>query len=139
MTKRKPKSKKISPLQQTKKLVKAAIYGMHEKKGKDIISINLRKIPNAVCSYFIICNADSHAHVEAIARSVEEVVWKMSGEKPWHTEGRNNAEWILIDYSDVVAHVFLSEVRVFYNLEGMWADAEIKTASFKPHATGKNQ
>jgi len=102
------------------------IKGILEKKGKDIISLNLTKLPNAVCNYFILCHGNTKIHVEAIAESVEDEVIKGVRAKPWHKEGFENAEWILIDYVDVVVHIFQEHTRMFYNLEKLWADAEIK-------------
>ena len=102
------------------------IKGILEKKGKDIISLNLTKLPNAVCNYFILCHGNTKIQVEAIAESVEEKVIKGVRAKPWHKEGFENAEWILIDYVDVVVHIFQEHTRMFYNLEELWADAEIK-------------
>jgi ribosome-associated protein len=108
-------------------LVDAIVGGMQEKKAKNITIMDLHSIENRVCDYFVICDADSNTHVEAIAGSVEEMVKKVTGEKPYHSEGHGNAEWILIDYINVVVHLFQREIREFYNIEGLWADAETKT------------
>ncbi len=113
---------------QTTALVDAVIDGMQEKKAKNITIINLSEIENSVADFFVICDADSKTHVEAIADSVDEVVEKTTGEKPFHAEGFENAEWILMDYINVVVHVFQKEVRDYYNLEALWADAEITLA-----------
>ncbi len=102
------------------------IHGIQEKKGKNIVSLNLTKIPNAVCNFFIICHGTSKIQVEAIADSVIYEVKKVSGANPWNKEGFKNAEWILIDYADVVVHIFQENTRDFYRLENLWADAEIK-------------
>ncbi|MBC7862378.1 MAG: ribosome silencing factor [Bacteroidia bacterium] len=110
-------------------LVNAIIEGIHEKKGKNIIVLDLSKIQNRVSDYFVICEAESTIHVESIASSVEDEVKKNLDEKPFHTEGWENSQWILMDYVNVVVHVFQSEVREFYNLEGMWGDAEITEIS----------
>lgn len=107
-------------------LVEAVVKGMEEKKGENIVSLNLRKINSAVCNYFVICEANSNTQVDAIAQSVEEMVKKSTGQKPYHSEGYENAEWILIDYVDVVVHVFQRSVRGFYRLEDLWADAGVK-------------
>jgi ribosome-associated protein len=104
-------------------LIEFAIHGIREKKGKDIVLLDLSDIPTAVCKYFLICNGDSTTQVQALADSVIEEVRKATGEKPWHTEGYDNREWILIDYADLVVHIFLPEVREFYGLEDLWADA----------------
>lgn len=108
------------------KLVEIIINGIQEKKGKDIVSINLKSIDNAVCDYFVICHGDSTRQVDAIANSIEEEVKKIISENVWHKEGYENAEWILLDYIDVIVHVFQEQTREFYNLEGLWADAEIR-------------
>lgn len=105
-------------------IVEFAIHGLQEKKGKDITVLDLSGIHTAVCKYFVVCSGDSTTQVQALADSVEEEVRKATGEKPWHTEGYDNKEWILIDYADVVIHIFLPEVREFYGLEDLWADAE---------------
>jgi ribosome-associated protein len=113
---------------QTTDLVDAIIDGMQEKKAKNITIINLTEIENCVADFFVICDADSKVHVEAIADSVDEVVEKTTGERPFHAEGYENAEWILMDYINVVVHVFQKEIRDYYNLEALWADAEITLA-----------
>ncbi len=100
------------------------IKAIQEKKGKNIINLNLKKIENSVCDNFIICHGTSKTHVEAIADSVEEFVKKNTGVIPWHKEGYENAEWILIDYFDIVVHIFSEDTRKFYNLESLWADAD---------------
>jgi ribosome-associated protein len=102
------------------------IQGIQEKKGKDIVCLDLKNIENAVCSYFIVCHGDSNTQVNAIADSIYDVVKKASGEFPWHKEGFQNAEWILLDYSNVVVHIFQKEIRDYYNLEKLWADAKIR-------------
>ncbi|MBK6541584.1 MAG: ribosome silencing factor [Flavobacteriales bacterium] len=105
------------------RLVDAIILGIQEVKGKDIVRIDLREMPNAVCDHFVICHGDSDTQVNAIAGSVERFARERAGEKPWHTEGENNAEWILLDYVDVVVHIFHRGKRAFYGLEDLWADA----------------
>ena len=102
------------------------IKGIQEKKGKDIVSINLQKIHGAISDFFIICHGTSSTQIEAIANSVDMFVKKTTGQNPSHTEGYQNAEWILLDYFDVVVHIFNEEARRFYQLEKLWADAEIK-------------
>ena len=102
------------------------VKGIQEKKGKDILSFNLMKIPNAVTNYFVLCHGNTKIQVEAIAESVEEEVRKANKGKPYYKEGFENAEWILLDYFDVVVHIFQEDTRTFYNLEKLWADAEIK-------------
>lgn len=107
-------------------LADLVVEGIQEKKGKDIISMNLMDISNAVSNYFVLCHGTSKTQVESIAEWVERIVKKSTGSKPWHKEGFENAEWILLDYVDVVVHVFQEETRMFYNLEKLWADAKIK-------------
>jgi len=102
------------------------IKGIQDKKGKDITSINLKNIEHAVTDYFIVCHGSSNTQVQAIAESIEDEVRKSIGLKPWHREGVQNAEWILLDYVDVVVHVFQENTRDFYQIEKLWADAEIK-------------
>jgi ribosome-associated protein len=105
-------------------LVKAIVHGMEEKKGRNIVYLDLRNIPNSVCEFFVLCDAESTTQVNALAYSVEESVKKKTGESPWHMEGLRNNQWILIDYVNVVAHVFQTPYREFYNIEKLWADAE---------------
>lgn len=117
--------KKTSSPKQTLSLVDAVVEGMREKKAKNITVLNLHGIENRVTDYFVICDADSNTHVNSIAGSVEDTVEKLVGERAYHSEGRQNGEWILIDYINVVAHVFNRETREYYNIEGLWGDAEI--------------
>jgi len=102
------------------------IKGIQEKKGKNIISLGLKNIEHAVSDYFIVCHGTSNTQVQAIAESVEDEVREAIGVKPWHREGIQNAEWILLDYVDVVVHIFQENTRNFYQIENLWADAEIK-------------
>jgi ribosome-associated protein len=129
-TKGKPTRRPVNTLtvSQTTALVDAIVDGMQEKKAKNITIVNLSGIENSVADFFVICEADSKTHVEAIADSVDEIVQKQTNERPFHAEGYENSEWILIDYINVVAHVFQKETRDYYNLEGLWADAEITLA-----------
>ena len=108
------------------KTVDFAIQGIQEKKGKQIVRLNLREIPNSVTNDFVVCHGTSKPHMEAIAESVEDFVKKNTGENPMHKEGYANAEWILIDYFDVVIHIFQEATRKFYKLEDLWADVEIQ-------------
>lgn len=105
-------------------LAESVIEGMLDKKASNIKWLDLRNIENAVCDYFIICEGSSNTQVEAIADSVETMVKKQLGQRPMRSEGWENALWILIDYFDVVVHVFEHDTRQFYNLESLWADAE---------------
>lgn len=110
----------------SEKLAEAAVRGIQEVKGHEILSIDLRKLPNSVSDFFIICHGTSNTQVEAIARSVEKTVFTEFQENPIHKEGKENASWILLDYFNVVVHVFEEEARHFYNLEKLWADADVK-------------
>ncbi|MFC2087094.1 ribosome silencing factor [Bacteroidota bacterium] len=107
------------------KLYNSILEGIFRKKGEDIIKIDLRKIGNAFCDYFIICHGGSNTQVKSIADSIEEKVKENLNEKAHHKEGVENSIWILLDYNDIVVHIFQKEYRGFYNLEGLWADAEM--------------
>ena len=109
----------------TDQLVLTVIEGIQEKKGVDITLIDLRKIENAVTSYFIICTGNSDTHIDAIAQSIEHTVKEKLNDRPWNQEGKTVREWILLDYSSIVVHVFKKEARERYNLEGLWGDAKI--------------
>ena len=107
-------------------LIAEILKGIEKVKGNDITLMDLRNIENTVCDYFIICNGSSNTQVNAIANSVQKVVSQSEGgEKPWHVEGEQNAEWILMDYVDVVVHVFQKHIREHYDIEGLWGDAKI--------------
>ncbi len=106
-------------------LVTEFIKGIEEVKGENISILDLREIENTVCDYFIICEGGSNTQVSAISGSIQKNVSKSLKDKPWHVEGESNAEWILLDYVNVVVHVFQKQVREFYNLEGLWGDAKI--------------
>jgi len=108
-------------------LLNNIIKGIEEVKGNDIDILDLRDIENTVCDYFIICNGTSNTQVNAIVNSVQKTVSKELKDKPWHVEGADNAEWVLMDYVDIVVHVFQKHVREFYNIEGLWGDAKITT------------
>ncbi|MGB3343318.1 MAG: ribosome silencing factor [Aequorivita sp.] len=108
---------------ETDQLITQIIRGIEDVKGHDIEILDLRDIENTVCDYFIICNGTSNTHVNAIVNSIEKSVSKTLKEKPWHVEGSDNAEWILLDYVHVVVHVFQKHIREFYDLEGLWGDA----------------
>ncbi|GAB3974067.1 ribosome silencing factor [Spirosoma terrae] len=102
------------------------VRGMLEKKAQDIVVMDLRNVKNAICDYFVICSGNSDTQIDAISTSIEEEVYKASRQDPWHREGKSNKEWILLDYVDVVAHVFKKDRRSFYDLEQLWGDAEIQ-------------
>jgi ribosome-associated protein len=106
-------------------LAEAVIKGILEKKGQNIVWLDLSKIENSVCDYFILCEGNSTTQVDAIADSVEFIVKKETKTRAYRSEGWENALWILIDYVTVVVHVFDRETRQFYNLESLWADADV--------------
>lgn len=110
-------------LTKSSRIFKNIIHAIKEKKGEKIISLDLRKIPEAVADFFIICEATNNTQLKAIADSVEFEVKKNCGELPYKHEGRQGEQWILIDYVNVVVHVMLAEPRKFYGLEEMWSDA----------------
>jgi len=109
----------------SERLSDVIVKGMQEKKATDIVVMDLRKVKNAVADFFVVCSGNSDKQLDAIADSIDEQVFKELKENPWHVEGKNNKEWMLLDYIDVVAHVFRKDRRDFYALEKLWGDAEI--------------
>tara|TARA_B100000795_G_scaffold268906_1_gene256854 strand:- start:7 stop:375 length:369 start_codon:yes stop_codon:yes gene_type:complete len=109
----------------TDDLITVIIKGIDDVKGENIQLLDLRGIENTVCDYFIICSGNSNTQVNAISGSVQKVVSKELKDKPWHIEGQGNSEWILMDYVNVVVHVFQKHVRDFYDIESLWGDAKI--------------
>lgn len=109
----------------TDQLITGIIKGIEEVKGNDITILDLREIDNTVCDYFIICNGTSNTQVNAIVGSIQKMVSKELKDKPWHVEGSENAEWVLMDYVNVVVHVFQKHIREFYDIEGLWGDAKV--------------
>ncbi|MBY0244443.1 MAG: ribosome silencing factor [Sphingobacteriaceae bacterium] len=108
-------------------LSEIAVFGAQEKKANDVVRLDLRKLKSAVSDYFIICNADSSTQVKAIADSVEHEVYKQTQKDPVRKEGFANADWVILDYFDVVIHIFKTEKRNFYGVEQLWSDAEVTT------------
>ena len=108
-----------------KNLLDNVVKGIFEKKGQNVLKVDLRKLDNRITDYFIICHGTSTTHVGSISESVEDTVRETTGEKPFHTEGLENSFWVLLDYGNVVVHIFLEEYRNFYSLESLWADAMI--------------
>ena len=106
-------------------LIALILQGIEEVKGLEINLLDLRDIENTVCDYFVICNGTSNTHVNAIVNSIQKTVSKGIQDKPWHVEGSDNAEWVLLDYVNVVVHVFQRQVREFYDIEGLWGDAKV--------------
>jgi len=116
---------------ETDVLLKSIVKGIFEKKGHNVLKIDLRKLENRIADYFVICHGSSITQVGAICDSVEDTVRKEAGEKPLHVEGLENCYWVLVDYSNVVVHIFLEEQRNFYSLESLWADADIEAMKDK--------
>lgn len=106
-------------------LIAQIIKGIEEVKGNDIDILDLREIENTVCDYFVICNGSSNTQVNAIVNSIQKTVSKNLKDKPWHIEGSENAEWVLMDYVNIVVHVFQKQIREFYDIESLWGDAKI--------------
>ncbi len=106
-------------------LADVVVKGMEEKKGKDIVLMDLRDVKGAVADFFVVCHAESDRQVEAIGKSIDEEVFKALKEDPWGKEGFENCEWVLLDYITVVAHVFQEDKREFFGIEDLWGDAEI--------------
>ena len=120
------KKKSITRLTRNSKIYKTIIRAIQEKKGEDIVSLDLRKIPEAVADFFVICTANNQPQIRAIADSVEEQVKKVCGELPYHYEGKQALQWVLIDYVNIVVHIMMTESRKFYKLEEMWSDAHLE-------------
>lgn len=116
------KSKKTD---NTAELLSVVVDAMQEKKAQNIVSLNLSELKNSICKYFVICNAASHTQVAAISDNIEDKVLENLNEKVWRRNGIENALWIILDYGDVVIHIFQTEQRNFYKLEELWADAEL--------------
>jgi ribosome-associated protein len=105
-------------------LISNIITGIENVKGLDVILLDLRDIENTVCNYFVVCSGSSNTHVNAIVSAIQKTVSKELKEKPFHTEGIDNAEWVLIDYVNIVVHVFQKHIREYYNIEELWGDAK---------------
>ena len=119
------RTKSSSRLTRSSKILKVITKAILDKKGEHVVSLDLRKIPEAAADFFIICEASSSTQVKAIADFVETEVKSECGENPYHHEGHNALQWVLVDYINVVVHVFQSETRKFYQLEEMWSDAVV--------------
>jgi ribosome-associated protein len=116
--------RKVGRLTKGSRILKVIVKAIHEKKGEKLVSLDLRKIPEAVADFFIVCEAGSSTQVKAIAEHVREEVSRECGERAYHDEGYGASNWVIIDFVNVVVHVFLPETRRFYRLEEMWSDAE---------------
>ncbi len=112
-------------MDETKRLLDKIVEGIQEKKGEKITIIDMSKLENYVCRYFVICQGKSNTHVSAIADSVKDYVRGQMRIKPFATDGYENAQWIALDYGDIIVHVFQPEIRDFYKLESLWEDAKI--------------
>jgi len=121
-------TRKKAPARLTKasKIYKAIIGAIQEKKGENIVSLDLRKIPEAVCDFFVICEANNQPQIKAISDSIEHEVKEKCGELPYRHEGRQKLHWVLIDYVNIVVHIMTGETRKFYKLEEMWSDAPLE-------------
>ncbi|MBK9330574.1 MAG: ribosome silencing factor [Sphingobacteriales bacterium] len=120
------KAKKRTKNASTDNLNELIVSIIQDKKGKDIVSLDLRKIPEAIADYFVICHGESTTQTRAITDHLEEEVRNQANIKPFHIEGRSNGEWCLLDFGDVVVHIFQREKREFYQLEDLWSDAVIQ-------------
>ena len=112
-------------------LMDKIVIGISDVKGQDIEMIDLRKIENRICDFYVICSGSSNTHVSAILESVKKKVSKSLKEKPSHTEGEENAEWILLDYINVVVHIFQKQIRDFYKIEELWGDCKTNMIPIK--------
>lgn len=117
------RKKSVTRLTKNSKIIKTIIHAIQQKKGENVISLDLRKIPEAVADFFVICEANNQPQIRAISDFVEEQVKKKCEEIPYRHEGMKNLQWVLIDYINVVVHIMLPETRKFYKLEEMWSDA----------------
>ena len=113
------------------KLIETRVTAIQDKKGQNIVSLDLSGFDGAICSHFVVCNADSTAQVSAIADGIEQEVLEKRGEKVWRIEGQQNSFWIAMDYLDVMVHIFQTELRDFYKLEELWADAPMKKYEYE--------
>lgn len=119
-----PKKKKKGT-SDSEKLAEVIVKGMQEKKASDIVVMDLREVKNAITDFFVLCSGNSDKQLSAIADGIDEFVQKELNENPWHSEGKNNKEWMLLDYINVVAHIFRKDRREFFALEQLWGDAKI--------------
>ena len=114
-----------------KVLIEVIAKAIQDKKGKGVVSLDLSGMDGAICSHFVVCNADSTTQVSAIADSVEEAVFQHLGEWPWRVEGKQTGLWVALEYIDVVVHIFQSDLREYYKLEELWADAPMKKYEYE--------
>lgn len=117
---------KKTKILEDEQIVEKIVEGIQERKGKEIVVVNMRKLKEAPCSYFVICEGDSNVHVNAVALSIKEFVQQQINVKPFAADGFENSEWIAMDYGPIIVHVFQKPVRAFYDIEHLWADAELQ-------------
>jgi ribosome-associated protein len=120
------RKKGIARLNRNSKIFKTIIGAIQDKKGENIVSLDLRKIPEAVADFFVICEANNQPQIRAITDFIEDSVKKNCGENPYHHEGKQHMQWVLIDYVNIVVHIMMREQRKFYKLEEMWSDAPLE-------------
>jgi ribosome-associated protein len=120
------RKKSTARLNRNSKIFKTIIRAIQDKKAEHIVSLDLRKIPEAVADFFVICEANNQPQIRAITDSIEDEVKKNCGESPYHYEGKQNLQWVLIDYVNIVVHIMMPEQRRFYRLEEMWSDAPLE-------------
>jgi ribosome-associated protein len=113
-------------MKEENKIIEKIVEGIQDKKGKKIVVVNLNKLKDTPCSYFVICQGDSNTHVTSISTSIKEMVSEKMKVKPYATDGFENAQWIAMDYGEIIVHVFQRPFREFYDLEHLWADADLK-------------
>lgn len=118
-------------------LLTTIVSGIEEVKGHDIISLDMGPVNSAICDHFVICHGSSTTQVEAIADKVKKFTDEALSERPWRSEGYGNAQWILLDYVDIVVHIFYKEARTFYNLEDLWGDAEVTRYDSDDYSTDR--
>ena len=123
---------KHTSLEDLKELKAAIITAIDDKKGENITAIEIGKLENSIADYFIICNAQSNTQVNAISEGIEKDIRNNLKQRPWHVEGRDNSQWIVMDYSSIIVHVFQTPYRDFYKLEELWGDAPIEQFNFEP-------
>lgn len=108
-----------------KEVIEQIIEGVQEKKGKEIVVVDMLELGNSICDYFVICQGNSPAQVSAITDSIADMVREKCGKKPYAIDGLRNAQWVAMDYGDILVHIFLPDVRKFYDIEHLWADAKL--------------
>lgn len=122
----KNKTQELNIMVENEQIVNKIVEGIQERKGKNIVIVNLNKLQEAPCSYFVICEGDSNVHVNSVANSIKDWVRDEIKVKPYATDGFENCEWIAMDYGQIIVHVFQRHTRAFYDIEHLWADADLK-------------